>query len=165
MPMKSKAQRSFLWATNPELAAEFESKTPSHVRLPEHAVGGMTHAMGEGNAHEFRGTRGDGLTSRHAHGSYNSQYEPHGCSYTPSPKSKSSGYTARADEVSRQGRRMAGAGYDLTGMEHIQESPILGRNPREMSVLASHKGIEQRGSDYSHPNERGFRFRARHDGV
>ena len=35
MPMKSKAQRRFLWATNPELAGEFEEATPNGIKLPE----------------------------------------------------------------------------------------------------------------------------------
>lgn len=33
-PVKSKAQRKFLWATNPTLAREFESKTPKGKKLP-----------------------------------------------------------------------------------------------------------------------------------
>ena len=37
MPMKSKAQRRYLWATDPELAKEFESKTPKGKKLPEKA--------------------------------------------------------------------------------------------------------------------------------
>ena len=36
MPIKSKAQRRFLWATDPELAQEFEDKTPKGKKLPEH---------------------------------------------------------------------------------------------------------------------------------
>lgn len=35
MPMKSKAQRRFLWANEPTVAAEFESKTPKGAKLPE----------------------------------------------------------------------------------------------------------------------------------
>ena len=35
MPMKSQSQRRFLWATDPKLAAEFESKTPKGKKLPE----------------------------------------------------------------------------------------------------------------------------------
>lgn len=35
MPMKSKAQRRYLWATHPELAQEFEDKTPKGAKLPE----------------------------------------------------------------------------------------------------------------------------------
>lgn len=34
MPMKSKAQRAYLWANNPKLAKEFESKTPKGAKLP-----------------------------------------------------------------------------------------------------------------------------------
>lgn len=33
-PMKSKKQRAFLHATNPELAKEFEKKTPKGKKLP-----------------------------------------------------------------------------------------------------------------------------------
>lgn len=35
MPMKSKAQRKYLWANNPEVAKEFEKKTPKGKKLPE----------------------------------------------------------------------------------------------------------------------------------
>lgn len=35
MPMRSKAQRRFLWATKPELAKKFEKKTPEGKKLPE----------------------------------------------------------------------------------------------------------------------------------
>jgi hypothetical protein len=35
MPIRSKAQRRFLWATDPELAREFEDKTPKGTKLPE----------------------------------------------------------------------------------------------------------------------------------
>ena len=34
MPMKSKAQRKFLWANKPEIAKEFEPKTPKGKKLP-----------------------------------------------------------------------------------------------------------------------------------
>jgi hypothetical protein len=34
MPFKSEAQRKFLYATNPKLAAEFEKKTPKGMKLP-----------------------------------------------------------------------------------------------------------------------------------
>jgi len=34
-PFKSEAQRRKLWATNPELAREFEDATPSGRKLPE----------------------------------------------------------------------------------------------------------------------------------
>ena len=34
MPMKSKSQRAFLWANNPKVAREFESKTPKGKKLP-----------------------------------------------------------------------------------------------------------------------------------
>lgn len=36
MPMKSKAQRRFLWATDPELARRFEDHTPAGATLPDH---------------------------------------------------------------------------------------------------------------------------------
>ena len=35
MPFKSQAQRRKLYATNPQLAKEFESKTPKNAKLPE----------------------------------------------------------------------------------------------------------------------------------
>lgn len=35
MPMKSEAQRGFLWAQHPELAREFEDATPKGKKLPE----------------------------------------------------------------------------------------------------------------------------------
>jgi hypothetical protein len=35
--MKSEAQRRFLHAVHPELAAEFEAATPKGAHLPEHA--------------------------------------------------------------------------------------------------------------------------------
>lgn len=35
MPIKSKAQRRFLHATNPKLAEKFERKTPKGKKLPE----------------------------------------------------------------------------------------------------------------------------------
>ena len=34
MPMKSKAQRRYLWATNPTVAREFEAATPKGKKLP-----------------------------------------------------------------------------------------------------------------------------------
>jgi len=34
MPMKSKAQRAYLWANNPKVAKEFESETPEGKKLP-----------------------------------------------------------------------------------------------------------------------------------
>jgi len=34
MPIKSKAQRRFLHATDPKLAAKFESETPKGKKLP-----------------------------------------------------------------------------------------------------------------------------------
>lgn len=36
MPFKSQAQRRFLYANKPELAKEFEAKTGSKKKLPEH---------------------------------------------------------------------------------------------------------------------------------
>jgi hypothetical protein len=35
MPMKSQKQRRYLWANEPEVAAEFEAKTPKGKKLPE----------------------------------------------------------------------------------------------------------------------------------
>jgi len=36
-PLKSKKQRRWLWANKPELAEEFEKKTPKGKKLPETA--------------------------------------------------------------------------------------------------------------------------------
>ena len=36
MPLKSKAQRRFLHATDPKLAEKFEKETPKGKKLPEH---------------------------------------------------------------------------------------------------------------------------------
>jgi hypothetical protein len=36
MPFKSEAQRRFMYAKHPEIAKEFEEKTPQHEVLPEH---------------------------------------------------------------------------------------------------------------------------------
>ena len=36
MPIKSKAQRRFLHATDPKLAEKFEKETPKNKKLPEH---------------------------------------------------------------------------------------------------------------------------------
>lgn len=35
MPFKSEAQRKYLYANKPELAKEFESKTPKKKKLPK----------------------------------------------------------------------------------------------------------------------------------
>lgn len=35
MPLRSKAQRRKLWATNPKLARKFERHTPKGKKLPE----------------------------------------------------------------------------------------------------------------------------------
>ena len=35
MPFKSEAQRKFMYATNPKMAAEWESKTPKGKELPK----------------------------------------------------------------------------------------------------------------------------------
>jgi hypothetical protein len=35
MPMKSQAQRKMMWATDPKLAKEMESKTPKGKKLPK----------------------------------------------------------------------------------------------------------------------------------
>ena len=37
MPMKSKAQRKYLWANNPKVAREFESATKKGKKLPKKA--------------------------------------------------------------------------------------------------------------------------------
>ena len=36
MPMRSQAQRGFLWATHPKVAKEFEKHTPKGKKLPKH---------------------------------------------------------------------------------------------------------------------------------
>lgn len=36
MPFKSEAQRRYLYAKEPEIAAEFEAKTPKGSKLPSH---------------------------------------------------------------------------------------------------------------------------------
>lgn len=36
MPFKSKAQRAYLYAKNPEVAAEFAAHTPKGKKLPAH---------------------------------------------------------------------------------------------------------------------------------
>jgi len=36
MPMRSQAQRGYLWMHHPEVAKEFESKTPKGKKLPYH---------------------------------------------------------------------------------------------------------------------------------
>ena len=35
MPMKSTAQRGYLWANKPDIAREFESMTPKGKKLPK----------------------------------------------------------------------------------------------------------------------------------
>lgn len=35
MPVRSKAQRKWLWANNPELAEEYEKHTPANAKLPD----------------------------------------------------------------------------------------------------------------------------------
>ena len=36
MPMKSTAQRKYLWANNPKVAAKFEAETKPGKKLPKH---------------------------------------------------------------------------------------------------------------------------------
>ena len=36
MPMKSMAQRAYLWKNEPKIAKEFEAATPKGAKLPEH---------------------------------------------------------------------------------------------------------------------------------
>ena len=36
MPYKSEAQRRYMYAVHPKLAAEFEAATPKGAKLPEH---------------------------------------------------------------------------------------------------------------------------------
>ena len=35
MPMKSQAQRAYLWANEPKVAREFEDETPKGKKLPK----------------------------------------------------------------------------------------------------------------------------------
>jgi hypothetical protein len=35
MPFKSQSQRKYLWTNRPEIAKEFESKTPKNKKLPK----------------------------------------------------------------------------------------------------------------------------------
>ena len=35
MPMKSKAQRAYLWANDPKVARRFERHTPKNAKLPK----------------------------------------------------------------------------------------------------------------------------------
>lgn len=35
MPMKSKAQRAYLWANEPEVAHKFEKETPKDAKMPK----------------------------------------------------------------------------------------------------------------------------------
>ena len=36
MPMRSQAQRRYLWATNPEVAKKLEAESPKGQPLPDH---------------------------------------------------------------------------------------------------------------------------------
>jgi len=36
MPLKSQAQRGYLWANHPDVAEKFEAETPAGAKLPEH---------------------------------------------------------------------------------------------------------------------------------
>lgn len=42
MPFKSKAQRRFMYAKHPEMAKEWEEKTPKGKKLPEKLKGKKT---------------------------------------------------------------------------------------------------------------------------
>lgn len=41
MPMQSKAQRAFLWANHPDVAAKFEAETPNGKKLPDKVKRGL----------------------------------------------------------------------------------------------------------------------------
>ena len=43
MPFKSKAQRAYLYATHPEIAAEFQAHTPKNAKLPKHVGDNAMH--------------------------------------------------------------------------------------------------------------------------
>lgn len=60
------------------------------------------------------------------------------------------------------------AGYDLSGMggDKIASPPNMqARGFRQETILLSHEGYDQRGSDYSQKNVGGFRFRQQYDRV
>ena len=40
MPFKSKAQRAYLYANNPEVAKEFQAHTPKNAKLPKKVKSG-----------------------------------------------------------------------------------------------------------------------------
>lgn len=45
MPMKSTAQRAYLWAKHPEIAREFEAATPKNAKLPTHIKNKKTNPI------------------------------------------------------------------------------------------------------------------------
>ena len=56
MPFKSKAQRGYLYANEPKVAAEFEKHTPKGAKLPEH-VSKMSKAKKRDLANGYRKAR------------------------------------------------------------------------------------------------------------
>lgn len=46
MPFKSQRQREFMWATHPEMAKEWEAKTPKGKKLPEKVTTKQKKAKG-----------------------------------------------------------------------------------------------------------------------
>jgi len=61
MPMKSKAQRGWMWANKPEMAKRWEKHTPKGVKLPEHVAekkeAGVLHAYGSEGLRECKERR------------------------------------------------------------------------------------------------------------
>ena len=49
MPFKSEKQRKYLYAKHPEVAAEYESKTPRGKKLPKYAKSSKKPAKAVGN--------------------------------------------------------------------------------------------------------------------
>ena len=45
MPMKSQAQRAYLWMHEPEVAKEFEKATPKNAKLPYHVKHALHKAL------------------------------------------------------------------------------------------------------------------------
>jgi hypothetical protein len=50
MPMKSKAQRGYLWANDPKVAREFEKETPKGRKLPKKVKRKKTTRVSSGRA-------------------------------------------------------------------------------------------------------------------
>lgn len=55
MPMRSKAQRRYLWANEPEVARKFEDETPKGKKLPERVK--KSYAAGAAQAQRTYGQK------------------------------------------------------------------------------------------------------------